>query len=185
LILIITLIASIATIAIIVNAREFDPFVIQIDDTTGAAKIVNPTSSEALDANESLAQYFIKKYVTARETYNPVDFDTSARQTIRLLSTSTIFWNYTSYIKNKDVDPTIIYGQKNTTYLTIKSWSKLDKYKYMVRFAIQETTNDKKTFNKLAVIDFGYVPMNLTELERDINPIGFQVKGYRVDDDNS
>jgi type IV secretion system protein VirB8 len=149
------------------------------------AKIVNPVSTEILEGNESLARYFIKKYVIARETYNPVDFDTEARKIVRMLSSSTIYWNYLGYIRNKEIDPTLIYGQKNTTFLIVKSWSKLDAKKYMLRFSVNETAGDKRVLSKLAVIDFDYVPMELTETERDINPIGFQVTGYRVDDDNS
>jgi len=185
LILLILSIISIIVVAVIVNSRQFDPFVIQIDESTGMAKIVNPISSEILDGNEALARYFIKRYVIARETYNPVDFDTEARKVIRLLSTSSIFWNYLGYIKNKEIDPTIMYGQKNTTFLIVKSWTKLDSKRYMLRFSINETAGDKRVFNKLAVVDFEYIPMELTEAERDINPIGFQVKNYRVDDDNS
>lgn len=185
LILLILSIISVIVVAVIVNSRQFDPFVIQIDESTGMAKIVNPISSEILDGNEALARYFIKRYVIARETYNPVDFDTEARKIIRLLSTSSIFWNYLGYIKNKEIDPTIMYGQKNTTFLIVKSWTKLDSKRYMLRFSINETAGDKRVFNKLVVVDFEYVPMKLTEAERDINPIGFQVKNYRVDDDNS
>lgn len=185
LILLILAIVALISVAAIINSRQFDPFVIQIDETTGMAKVVNPTSSEVLDGDEALAKYFIKKYVIARETYNPVDFDKEARKIIRLLSATAIYWNYIGYIKNKEVDPTIIYGQKNTTFLLVKSWTKLDKKRYILRFSINETAGDKKVFNKIAVVDFNYVPMELTEAERDINPIGFQVKGYRVDDDNS
>lgn len=184
-ILLVLAIASVIGVAIIVNSKQFDPFVIQIDESTGTAKIVNPISSEVLDGNEALAKYFIKKYVIARETYNPVDFSTEAQKNIRLFSSSSIFWNYLGYIKNKEINPTIMYGQKNTTFLIVKSWTKLDKRRYMLRFSINETAGDKRVFNKLAVVDFDYVPMELTEAERDINPIGFQVKGYRVDDDNS
>lgn len=178
-------IISVLVISIVVNAKEFDPFVIQIEESTGMAKIVNPVSTEILEGNESLARYFIKKYVIARETYNPVDFDTEARKIVRMLSSSTIYWNYLGYIRNKEIDPTLIYGQKNTTFLIVKSWSKLDAKKYMLRFSVNETAGDKRVLSKLAVIDFDYVPMELTETERDINPIGFQVTGYRVDDDNS
>ena len=79
----------------------------------------------------------------------------------------------------------MVYGQKNTTYLTVKSWSKLAPKKYMLRFAINETSGDRKKYNKLAIVDFDYVAMDLIEKERDINPVGFQVQNYRVDDDNS
>ena len=184
-ILLVLAIASVIGVTFIVNSKQFDPFVIQIDESTGTAKVVNPISSEILDGNEALAKYFIKKYVIARETYNPVDFSTEAQKNVRLFSSSSIFWNYLGYIRNKEINPSIMYGQKNTTFLIVKSWTKLDKRRYMLRFSINETAGEKRIFNKLAVVDFDYIPMELNEAERDINPIGFQVKGYRVDDDNS
>jgi type IV secretion system protein VirB8 len=178
-------IASLGVVAYVVNAKRFDPFVIQIDDTTGMAKVVNPTNSSVLMGNDSLAQYFIKKYVISRETYNPVDFETEAMKIVRLLSSSSIYWSYRGYLKNKEVNPTIKYGQKNTTFLIVKSWSKLDQKKFMLRFSINETDGNRMVFNKIAIVTFDYLPMELTDSDRDINPIGFQVTGYRVDDDNS
>ncbi|RYE06594.1 MAG: virB8 family protein [Rickettsiaceae bacterium] len=193
LILLLLSIISIIAVAAVVNSKEFDPFVIQIDESTGLAQVVNPTSSEILSGNEALARYFIKKYIIARETYNPVDFDTEARKNVRLLSSNSVYRDYMGYIKNKVNDPTILYGQKNTTFLVVKSWSKLrdnlkdskDSKSYMVRFALNQTAGEKRVLNKIAVVEFDYVPMELTETERDVNPIGFQVKKYRVDDDNS
>lgn len=178
-------IIAVAVIGYVVNSKQFDPFVIQIDDSTGIAKIVNPLTTGVLNGNEALAKYFIKKYVTARETYNPVDFETEARKNVRLLSANNIFWDYIGYIRKDDNNPLVRYGQKNTTYLTVKSWSKLADNKYLLRFAITETAQAQRVLNKIAVVQFEYLPMELTETERDINPIGFQVTGYRVDNDNS
>ncbi len=187
LLIILTSFMVIATlvIAFVVNSKQFDPFVIQLDDSTGRAVIVTPVSSTLLAADDSLTRYFIKKYLVARETYNPVDFTTIARTTVRLLSTSSVYYNYLGFIRNKDNDPILKYAQDNTTFLTIKSWSKLAQDKYIVRFSISETSGDRRVFNKISVISFSYVPMELTDVELDINPVGFQVSGYRVDDDNS
>ncbi len=185
LILLVLSIVSVGVIAYVINTKKFDPFVIQIDDTTGIAKIVNPISSTVLSGNEALAQYFIKKYIIARETYNPVDFTTEARKVVRLLSSNSIYWDYRGYIKNEAVDPSVKYGQKNTTYLVVKSWSKLSDNKYIMRFSINETAGAMKVFNKIAVVEFKYLPMELTENDKDVNPVGFQVTGYRVDDDSS
>ncbi|WP_341763591.1 virB8 family protein [Candidatus Tisiphia endosymbiont of Beris chalybata] len=184
--LIILIIISIGAVVFIVNSREFSPFVIQVDNDTGRAVIVNPISSSMLEGNESLAKYFIKKYISARETYDPLTFDVEARNTIRLLSSTAIYYNYLGYIKDKDVDPVAKYStQGNTTYLKIKSWSKLEENKYIVRFSVNETVGSKNVFNKISVVSFAYIPMVLTDKERDINPVGFQINGYRVDDDNS
>ena len=67
----------------------------------------------------------------------------------------------------------------------MKSWSKLDQKKFILRFSINETDGNRMVFNKIAIVTFDYLPMELTDIDRDINPIGFQVTGYRVDDDNS
>jgi type IV secretion system protein VirB8 len=178
-------IISIGVIAYVINTKRFDPFVIQIDDTTGMAKVVNPINSQVLNGNEALAQYFIKKYVVARETYNPVDFTTLANKTVRLLSANSIYWDYRGYLRNDELNPSIKYGQKNTTFLIVKSWSKLSDNKYILRFSINETAQARRVYNKIAVVEFQYVPMELTEEDKDINPLGFQVTGYRVDDDSS
>lgn len=185
LILLVLAIISVAVTSYVISIKRFDPFVIQIDDTTGMAKIVNPISSEILNGNEALAQYFIKKYIIARETYNPVDFETGARNIIKLFSSNSIYLDYRGYIKNPEVDPLIKYGQKNTTFLIPKSWSKLEDNKYILRFSINETAGSNKIFNKIAVVEFAYTAMELTEQDKDINPVGFQVTGYRVDDDSS
>lgn len=149
------------------------------------AKVVNPINSQVLNGNEALAQYFIKKYVVARETYNPVDFTTLANKTVRLLSANSIYWDYRGYLRNDELNPSIKYGQKNTTFLIVKSWSKLSDNKYILRFSINETAQARRVYNKIAVVEFQYVPMELIEEDKDINPLGFQVTGYRVDDDSS
>ena len=67
----------------------------------------------------------------------------------------------------------------------VKSWSKLADKKYIMRFSINETAGAMKVFNKIAVVEFQYLPMELTENDKDVNPVGFQVTGYRMDDDSS
>ena len=127
----------------------------------------------------------MKKYLIARETYNPVDFDTYAKKVVRLLSTPPIYGAYLNYIRDKDRDPTILYGQKNTTSITVKSWSRLNEGCYIVRFSLSESAGSMRVFNKISVIEYTYTAMTLTDDERDVNPVGFQITAYRVDDDNS
>ncbi len=178
------IILSVLAVMKVSLSRKFDPFVIQIEEKTGATKIVNPIGVEVLSGQTSIAQYFIKLYIAARETYNPVDFDGRARQVVKLLSTGGIYWRYLSYINRKENDPRLIYGQRETTTLKIRSWSEIETKKMIVRFAIQESVSGK-IFNKIAIVEYDYVPMELTQEELDINPVGFQIVGYRVDDDYS
>ena len=176
---------AIVSVVQLATSKQFEPFVIQIEETTGVTTVVNPLSSTVLSGNDEIAKYFIKKYVSARQTYNPVDFDTYAKTTVRLMSTSGIYYQYLNFYKNKANDPKLIYGDKTYTRLAVKSWSKLAENKFMLRFSISEIGETMNKFEKIAIIDIMYVPMALTDEEKEINPIGFQVTGYRVDDDNS
>lgn len=183
----IIIVASIIAVAYITSAKSFHPFLVQIEESTGRATVVVSNKDNLITANQSLSQYFITKYLVAREGYNQVDFSDYSRKTIRLLSASDVYRDYLGYINRNENNPQIIYGNKNSTYVKIKSWSYIDNTmkKVMVRFAVLENTGAMKTYNKIAVVDFDYISMELDELDKQINPIGFQIKGYKVSDDNS
>jgi type IV secretion system protein VirB8 len=177
-------VGSVIAVGKISTSKSFSPFVIQIEERTGAAKVVNPSNSNLLSGNESLNRYFIKKYLTARETYNPVDFELNVKRVVRLFSAQGVYRDFISYITNPAYDPSIIYSQSNTTSIKVKSFSKLGE-QYFVRFSINEISSQKRSFDKIATLTINYVAMELSDDDRDINPVGFQVTGYRVDDDNS
>lgn len=183
--LLVIVVVAVLAITYVATSKSFDPFVIQIDQQTGTTEVVDPLTSKVLNGNEALDRYFIKKYVTARETYNPVDFGTYAKEVVRLLSNGSVYSNYLGYISNPKKNPVILYGQNNTTYLTVRSWSKLKADTYVFRFALTETAGTKTTINKIAIISIAYVAMELNENDREINPVGFQVIGYKVDNDDS
>ena len=178
---------SIFAISNIVSTKTFHPIVIQVEESTGRAVIVNPIDSEILGGNEALARYFIYKYLVARETYNAADFDTIARKTVRLFSKGEIYGQYLTYINNKENDPKKKYGNNASTTLKVKSWSSLDKgsKRMIVRFAVSEIGGSQKIYNKIAVLEYDYVAIELSNADSEINPVGFQILTYRVDDDNS
>lgn len=176
------IVISVGAITIITTSKKFTPFIIAIEENTGKTTVLKELDTKSISRNESLAKYFIKKYVVARETYNPVDHNYN-QKLVRLFSAKNVLRDYFGYIKNNDV--TIKYGNQNTTYLTIRSWSKLDDNKYVLRFSIAETSGHMEIFYKIAILDIAYNEMELTESQFDMNPVGFTVTGYRVDDDNS
>lgn len=177
------IVLSVIAVLKISTSKEFEPFVISIEEKTGLTTVVKPLSQEILLSDRSLTQYFIKKYVAARETYNIADFNSESRSTVRVLSNNNVYWQYIGYLKDNDFSKK--YGDKNSTYLTVKSWSQLEKNKYIVRFTITETQGEMKSYNKIAVVVVDYITIQLTPQELDINPIGFQITAYKVDDDNS
>lgn len=182
--LLLFLIFSVVAIIIITSTRTFEPFVVQVEKNTGDAIIVNPIDKNILSAQESLTRFFIRKYINARESYNPVDFDYNVRKVLMLLSTYDVYRNFLHFIRNKNNDPTLIYGNNNTTFIKINSITKFDN-RYFVRFSVNETTQSQRVFNKIATITIDYIAMELSDTDRDINPVGFVVTGYGVADDKT
>ena len=182
---VVVVVISISAISYVATSKEFEPFVIQIQKDTGITTIVNPISSDLLGGNDALARYFIKKYVSARETYNIADFDTRAKLTVRLMSRPQIYSQYLQHVRNDQNNPSLLYGSDNITSLQTKSWSKLEDGSFVYRFAIQEVDGQKRIYNKIAIVRFEYNAIELAEDQQDINPVGFIVTAYRVDDDNS
>jgi type IV secretion system protein VirB8 len=178
---------AIFAVSKIVSTKTFHPIVIQVEESTGRTIIVNPINSEILGGNEALARYFIYKYLIARETYNAADFDTLAKKTVRLFSKGEVYGQYLNYILNQNNDPKKKYGNNSSTTLKIKSWNSLDKdgKKMIVRFAVTEVGASQRVYNKIAVLEYDYVAMESTDNDTEINPVGFQIQTYRVDDDNS
>jgi type IV secretion system protein VirB8 len=183
----IIVVLSIVTVNHISTSKRFDPFVVQIDEETGVASVVNPIDTEMLSGNESLNRYFVKQYLQAREAYNYVDFYGRSREIIRLMSSPNVFDEYMGMLNDKDKNPSKYYGDKNSTYIKFKSWSKLESNnnKYLIRFSVNEKRGSQRIFHKLVVLEFRYVPMKVNADEREINPVGFQIIGYRVSDDES
>jgi type IV secretion system protein VirB8 len=53
-----------------------------------------------------------------------------------------------------------------------------------VRFLVEETFKDVKTrYPKIATIEYVYYDLDLKRGERLINPLGFQVLSYRLDEE--
>ena len=181
----IMLFCSLLTIIYISSTRKIEPLLVQVEEKTGITKVVIPMNTKLLSTEDALAKYMIKRYIVARETYNSVDYDTIAKRTIKLMSSNSIYRQYRGYLRDKDKDPSVIYGSRNSTSLNIRSWSKIDHNKYIVRFSVVESQEQLGPSNKIAVVEIAYVAMELSDSDLDINPVAMQVIGYRVDEDNS
>jgi type IV secretion system protein VirB8 len=180
----IIVVLSLVMVVTVANSKKYEPFVVQVEKKTGLAKVLKPSVSDKISSSESINRYFIKKYLIAKETYNKVSLD-RAKKVVQLLSTSQIYRLHLQYIRREENNPTILYGDETATYLKIRSWSRVNENQYLVRFSIKEFGRRQGDFNKIALVEINYVDMETSEENLDINPIGFQVTGYRVDEDNS
>lgn len=181
-----TITAGLIIIKHIAENKTIEPFVIEVEKKTGITNVVNPANRIDLTTNEALNTYFIIKYLRARETYNIVDYQYNYSTLVRLFSTNAIYFPFRTFVNDNPRSPVRMYGTHISSDLKIRSIqfiSSSGENKAQVRFTIIENGGQNREFNKIATINFNYVQMEMNTEERYVNPLGFQVTGYRVDDE--
>ena len=174
----------------ILSTKSIEPFVLTIEDQTGVTTLVDPTSELTLTSNEALNRYFLFKYMIAREAYDPITFN-SDKNLVRLMSTQDVYSSFNSFLNRSPLSPITLYGTANHTTFKLKSIQFVDSADNIipktvtaqVRFSVTESEREKKVYDKIATIVFAYVTMELSKEDRYINPLGFQIRNYRVDDE--
>lgn len=169
-----------------------EPFVIQVEPRTGVTQVVRSATARELTAQEAVNNFFIVRYVKARESFNP-----AIRQNIQIVRLSsdpaTVFREYAFEISQQNPQSFAARsGGSGTREVKIKSMSRLDKNpscievtcSIQIRVRIVETVRGKvEKFDKVILMEYTYTTLNLSLEERYINPIGFRVLSYRADNE--
>lgn len=179
--------------------KSVEPFVIQVDQKSGITQVVDPLTATDFYGNESVNQYFMVQYVRARETFSgKVDYNNY--NAVRLMSDpTTVFNDYMweinpnnkeGYVGKLSTQPgmlrTIKIGNITLLDVTTDPADAMTVRRYQVRLAITERSpraQQGTTIYKVVTIAFKYLDLNLSIEDRYLNPIGFRVVDYRVDED--
>lgn len=181
--------------------KSVEPFVIQIDQKSGMTQVVNPVQAREIAANESVNQYFIVQYCRARESFvGSNERNLYNYNLVRVLSAKKTFYDYQrDIVLTNPLSPGARLGAGGDREIQIQSIKFLDKHKispnsneenlrYLVNAKITEKGKGMpvagKVSQKIILIEFQYVDIELTTEERYLNPLGFRVISYRIDDDN-
>jgi type IV secretion system protein VirB8 len=164
--------------------KTIEPFLVEIEERSGQLNVVLPVTDNVLLADESLNRYFLYKYLKARETYNAIDYKYNYDTVVRLLSSGEVYGDFRNIINDDKANPAKIYGDTGATNLKIRSFQSIGSGKVQVRFAIEESgRNIKGTQNKIAIIEYKYTKIQMTQDQLYINPVGFVVTRYKLDDE--
>ncbi len=178
--------------------KTVEPFVIQVDQKTGVTQVVDPVKSREITGNEAVNQYFVVQYCRARESFlGAPDRNYYNYALVHILSEQPVFVQYQQEIALSNPDsPGMRLGSTGSREIHIASIKLLDKRKegktstdilrYLVKAQVVERTRNSQTkvSQKLILIEFKYVELELSLEDRYLNPMGFQVTSYRVDDDS-
>lgn len=185
------IIFSVLSVVKIVSSKTIEPFVIGIEDKTGITNVIRPIQQEKYAYDEVLRRYFLTQYITKRETYNINSFEYNYFTVVRLFSNSGVYGAFRNSVYVSNPNSPVRLGNTQRT-IKIKSIVFMPPINGQAGFPVQIRfkSEDGDGLNtggnikhKLATISFEFADLVLTDEERAINPLGFQVIGYRVDDE--
>ncbi len=189
---IITLISMFSTlIAMLVIAnltplKGVEPFIIQVDSKSGITQLVDPLSVKEITGLEAVNNYFIVQYIRARENYNARDV-TRNYSTVRVMSDIGPVYQQFKREANPNNQQSAVarLGANGSRTVKFKSITYLKPNQAQIRLLVEETAANGGTlqFHKIVTMVFEYVKLDLNSEERYINPLGFHVTEYRVDED--
>ncbi|MCP5361426.1 MAG: type IV secretion system protein [Hyphomicrobiales bacterium] len=186
------LLGSLAALSMLQSSKTFEPYIIQIEDKTGVVTQVDRKTVERYTADEAITRYFLVKYIEAREQYNVADYVHYYSHVVRLLSNRDVYFAFRSFIDSNSPESPLKLGRNGSIYIDIKSIVLLGKGNVQIRFTKTQNQGPiprggrvERVWHKIATINFGFFDVNYTINERRINPLGFQVTSYRVDEDRA
>lgn len=180
---------SVLTVMQISRSKNIEPFVIEIEEKTGITNVIRPLLKEQFAYDEVLRRYFINKYVVSRETYDAASFDYNYFTVVRLLSAGDVYAGFLKTVRADDPDSPLRYGANRNLNIKVKSITfiptsgEAEGFTAQVRFMKFVDNDVSKAAHKVATLGFDYYDLSLTQGERDVNPLGFRVTSYRVDDE--
>lgn len=186
----VVLVASIVTIVFlnfsisyIKSTKSIEPFVIEIEPKTGVPTVIQPLTAVAYTGDEAINRYFVWNYVRLREEYNFSDYKTMM-QDVRLFSADNVYSQYRRLVDPGNLQsPYNVYGQYTVRKVELKSLIMQDKNTAQVRLRAVLEGGQSGTADKIVVMKFEYNNLEMSDEKRLINPLGFIVTSYRIDDE--
>ncbi len=177
---------SVSALRYIKNSKSIEPFVIEIEPKAGVPTVVDPVTIKAYSANDAIRRYFVLQYVKAREEYYADTYNYNYNTVVRVFSTEEVYYRdyRPQYGTNNPSSPVNLYGKFGYRQVLLKSIVFLSEKTAQVRFALQiGGVATPLQQDRVALITFNFENIKMSDDERLINPLGFRVTLYKVEDE--
>ncbi len=170
-----------------VNSKTFEPYVIEVEEKTGIVTLVTESSLMQYAGNEAVKRYFVMQYINAREGYDPANYQYNYGRVVRLFSARSVYDEFRAYVSKSNPQSPVNLPSGMTRHVTLKSLTFLDDKKSVAQvrvvIEIRRAGELVEEQHRIATLNFLFAPVELDYQERLINPLGFQVTSYRIDED--
>jgi type IV secretion system protein VirB8 len=184
--LIATTIAALEAVALagLVPLKQVVPHLLMVDRQTGHVTTLDPSRPMQVGSDSALARSMLAQYVTSRETIDRASVAAEFRKVLLWSGESA----RASYLAKMDPDsrenPLATLPKGTTVQTKVRSISLLDEGQALVRFelvTLGDGGSERRAAPYASIIRFRFRDRPLSESDRFINPLGFEVVRYRRD----
>ncbi|MEM8724837.1 MAG: type IV secretion system protein [Pseudomonadota bacterium] len=178
------LIALIEAVALVflIPLKEVEPYTLLVDRQTGNVETLAPLDTQVVAPDTALTRSFLVQYVIARESFTADGLQDDYRR-VSLWSDNVVGQQYARAMEATNPASPLAYLPRGGTIRTeVKSVSPLSEGRAMVRFATTRSdagASAQQSQHWVAVIGYEFTGAEMSEADRYINPLGFQVTSYR------
>lgn len=175
---------SVMMVAKLTNSKTFEPFVMEVEEKTGVITQVSTKSVEKYTADEALLRSLLVQYLRARESYDIETYRYNYSQIVRLFSAPPVYSEFRTTFAATNKDSPVNFGRNKRREVLVKSLTFTDatKKKVQARLQLTDITLPERktdaTTNLVVLITFDFKELDLSQDERYINPLGFQIQSY-------
>ncbi|ENU2792757.1 MULTISPECIES: virB8 family protein [Campylobacter] len=180
-------IISVIAVVLLTPLKTVEPYVIRVDNTTGMVDILTILDEKEIKSNEALDKYFISTYVKAREGYY-YDLLNQDYLLTQLMSSEKVANEYRAWYEGDNARDQIL---KNFNEVSVQILSIVLSESNGVKTATVRAIITTKNLNsqattqttKVITLSYDYILAKASEGNRILNPLGFKVLTYRIDDE--
>ncbi len=169
-------------LAVLVPLKSVDTVTLLVDRQTGYVQSLNPNSPRRVVADDALTQSYLAQYVASREGFDRSTIAHDYRK-VALWSSGSARSAYLAELPaTNPTSPFNQYPAGTSVVARVKSVSRLDNGVALVRFdsALQDRGGLLHQSQPwVAVVKYRYSDGAMSFEDRLVNPLGFQVLGYR------
>lgn len=165
--------------------KSIEPFIVEIEEKTGIPTVVDQVSTKEYVADEVIQEYFIYSYIKARQGYDYRTYSYDYHKVVRLLSSAEIYGYFRRTVSARNENsPVNLYARAIRLVPVIKSIQDIEGAK-QIRLLIQHLKGNilVKEEHKIVYMKYEFANLNISLEERLINPLGFRVTEYKLDED--
>lgn len=171
-------------LVLLLPLKTVEPYTLLVDRQTGNVEALAPLDQQEITPDDALTRSFLVQYVIARESFDIDSLDNDYRK-VALWSAGEARERYFRLMDGGNPgSPLASLPRRAVVRVEVRSVSSLSAESSLVRFTTTRTDQGGQPQVPqywAAVVTHGYSSAEMTEDDRLLNPLGFQVTRYRRD----